>query len=48
MNMYRLTQFDLMSFRIDLPQVDHMNFRAEYVRLRSGRSSDFSESLVSG
>ena len=25
---------------VDLPQVDSMNFRVEYVRLRSGRVSD--------
>ena len=38
------------SREVDLPQVDLMNFRVEYVRPRSGRASDhktkdFSESL---
>ena len=33
-------KFLFLASEIDLPQVDLMNFRVEYVRPRSGRASD--------
>ena len=36
----RLQLIRLSAYLVDLPQVDLMNFRVEYVRSQSGRGSD--------